>query len=206
MYSFIKDLKFCEEMTEYGFNGGITLVLVKDRLFHEGSNIGGIYQYFRNNIVIKGDIKKPTGNTNDRISINCDYRVNWVSIGGESCYYMIPVSQYKTMSEVSLNSINSEVKTQNNNVRIKSRRTNNPSISEVCSYIESVLNEAKSNGIKSVTMISGELHKEMDMKNAMPTVCNALRKVATKYPKTVISKPETVKGLNSSTIKVKFQW
>jgi hypothetical protein len=76
----------------------------------------------------------------------------------------------------------------------------------VCSYIESVLNEAKSNGIKSVTMISGELHKEMDMKNAMPTVCNALRKVATKYPKTVISKPETVKGLNSSTIKVKFQW
>lgn len=46
MYSFVKDIKFMEELKDRGFNKTATVTLVSDRSFYEGHNNEGIYKYF----------------------------------------------------------------------------------------------------------------------------------------------------------------
>ncbi len=202
MYSFIKDLKFCEQLNEYGFTGSISLVLVEDKLFYEGQLQSGIYQYFRNNSIINGNIYKPTGKKEKKTIINNKYRVEWVKSNNEKSYYLIslPVDENVIMETLVQDNIVKKVAVDKD---VK-RNTSNKTIDEVCRYIEILLNEAKELNKQSVTLVSGDLHKDLKMKNAMPTVCNAMRKIAHRYPNSIVRKPSTVKGQNSSTISIEY--
>lgn len=82
MYSFIKDIKFCEELKEKGFNSAFCVTLVQDKNFYEGKRTDGIYSYFRYNKAISGKIKKPTGTKNEEVKINNSYVIKW-----EECNY-----------------------------------------------------------------------------------------------------------------------
>jgi hypothetical protein len=42
-------------------------------------------------------------------------------------------------------------------------------------YIEELFKKAKENGEKEITLISGQLHKNLNLENRMPTVCDAMR-------------------------------
>lgn len=84
MFSFIKDIKFMEQVKKVnGFAKTYVLTLVDDRNFYEEGNRGkkDIYSYFRGNLEIPNgkDIEKPTGKKEDVkiIKLNNSYKVKW---------------------------------------------------------------------------------------------------------------------------------
>jgi len=88
MYSFVKDIRFMEDVK---YNAGakktFVITLVDDPNFYApNSTIGGIYNYFRGNNckgmnIIKKDqrIYKPTGKRKnvDYVEVNNDYQIQW---------------------------------------------------------------------------------------------------------------------------------
>jgi hypothetical protein len=86
MFSFIKDIKFMEEImkngAKVGFKTTYCLTLVKDKNFYSGKKLNDIYAYFRgeNPIPVQGKIQKPTGNNEERITINKNrkYAIHWL--------------------------------------------------------------------------------------------------------------------------------
>lgn len=50
MYSFVKDIKFMEELKDRGFNKAATFTLVSDRPFYEGRNNEGFISIFEKNM------------------------------------------------------------------------------------------------------------------------------------------------------------
>jgi len=86
MFSFIKDIKFCEELREKGFNSTFCITLVQDKNFYEGKRTDGIYSYFRNTNEISGIITKPTGAKNERIEIHNSYFITWEKCNSERFY------------------------------------------------------------------------------------------------------------------------
>ncbi len=91
MYSFVKDLKFMEELKEHGFTHTYSLVIVSDSLFYQGDKQTDIYKHFRKEQKIYGTIQKPTGQRNTSITINQTYPFEWISLAGRSKYYLIEV-------------------------------------------------------------------------------------------------------------------
>jgi len=83
MYSFIKDIKFLEQLKKNNFTQTFFIALVFDHNFYSGKKTTGIYQYFRTkDVPITGIISKPTGNNNDisKIEIEGKYNIDWVKI------------------------------------------------------------------------------------------------------------------------------
>lgn len=89
MFSFIKDIKFLEGLIDAGFSKCLSLVLVKDRLFYEGSKIDGIYKYFRGGETITGSFNNPTGRLKSSMEIIKKYKVEWKPLDEEYSYYII---------------------------------------------------------------------------------------------------------------------
>ena len=81
MYSFIKDIKFMEQLKESGFKKTycITVVDKESKPFYKGQKTDGIYQYFRDNKNITGKIYKPTGENKNihYIDIENNYDIKW---------------------------------------------------------------------------------------------------------------------------------
>lgn len=93
MYSFVKDIKFMEELKDRGFNKTAAVTHVSDRPFYEGRNNQGIYKYFREEYVVYGQIFKPTGplKGKDSITLKGRYGFSWRQIYDNSMYYVIEV-------------------------------------------------------------------------------------------------------------------
>lgn len=141
MYSFVKDIKFCEQLTQSGFDGAIAVTVVNDKLFYDGKIVDGIYKYFRQSVPISGLIEKPTGPNNESIVIDGSYNINWNDINGDSKYFCVSIP--KSPSKEILNQIN-EYKpiTYSKEPRIKNT-TNNMGIEGIRNYIRSVLEDGK---------------------------------------------------------------
>ena len=98
MYSFIKDIKFVEQLVDNGFDGGITLVIVDDRNFYSGNThplkpSNDVYEVFRNNRTLKGEIQQPTRARNNikRIKLRGSYDIKWKSINCVEKYFMTTI-------------------------------------------------------------------------------------------------------------------
>ncbi|MGB4984267.1 MAG: hypothetical protein WBO70_00655 [Erysipelotrichaceae bacterium] len=93
MYSFVRDIKFMEELKENGFTQTYAICLIRDKLFYEGKNTDGIYSFFRDEFVISGIIHKPTGNLKgkDFIKINGCYKIQWINCLSYHKYYLIKI-------------------------------------------------------------------------------------------------------------------
>jgi hypothetical protein len=93
MYSFVKDIKFMEELKENGFKKNALVTLVSDRPFYEGRNNDGIYKCFREEYKVYGDIFKPTGPNKGKefISIKGDYSFTWQDLNGSRKYFVIEI-------------------------------------------------------------------------------------------------------------------
>ena len=91
MYSFVKDIKFMEELKERGFNKTACVVLVSDRPFYEGKVNAGIYRYFRQEYKVYGNIYKPTGANKDSefIALSGRHEFEWQSLNEGSKFYVI---------------------------------------------------------------------------------------------------------------------
>ena len=91
MYSFVKDIKFMEELKENGFTKTAVVVLVSHKPFYEGKNNQGIYKYFRKDYQIYGKIDKPTGANKGKESIvlNGLYNFKWQQLKNNNNKYFI---------------------------------------------------------------------------------------------------------------------
>lgn len=88
MFSFVKDIKFMEELKAAGFDSTYCLTLVQDKNFYSGQKQDGIYAYFRGEDPVHGTIIKPTGKKEEQILINSFYNINWVACGNMK-YYVV---------------------------------------------------------------------------------------------------------------------
>ena len=73
---------------------------------------------------------------------------------------------------------------------------------EIRQYILQKLRTAQAMGEDSCTLVSGQIHKELGLKNKMPPVCNAMRQVMGHGD---IELPTTARSGLSSTIKIQYQ-
>ena len=88
MYSFVRDIKFMEQLKEAGFDGAYCVTLVQDMNFYSGNKVDGVYSYFRNGNTIHGTIIKPTGKKDESIDVHGEYQVEWKSINNWK-YYIV---------------------------------------------------------------------------------------------------------------------
>ena len=79
MFSFIKDIKFMEELKESGFNSTYCVTLVQDKNFYSGQKQDGVYAYFRGHELIHGEIIKPTGKKDEAVCVKGKYNIEWKS-------------------------------------------------------------------------------------------------------------------------------
>lgn len=79
MFSFCKDIAFIEELRGEGFDSAALIIFADDKLFYSGDS-SDIYGYFRNRKPLHGEIQKPTGNKDDKVSIRGQYKVEWKTI------------------------------------------------------------------------------------------------------------------------------
>ena len=88
MYSFIKDIRFMEELKLNGFDNTYCLTFVKDKNFYCGNKIDGIYAFFRAGKNISGKIEKPTGKDIQSITLTNAYQVSW-ELCNDMRYYIL---------------------------------------------------------------------------------------------------------------------
>ena len=80
MFDFFKDIVFLEQLIEAGFNESLAILYADDPLFYTGPQTSGIYEYFRLNKQIQGEIVKPTGKKDIRLNIRGTYLAGWTPI------------------------------------------------------------------------------------------------------------------------------
>lgn len=90
MYSFVKDIRFMEELKQNGFNNTYCLTVVDDKNFYSGKKMDGIYAFFRAGKMIGGTIDKPTGKDIQSITLSDEYKISWVPCN-DMQYYMLEI-------------------------------------------------------------------------------------------------------------------
>ena len=90
MYSFVKDIRFMEELKQNGFNNTYCLTVVDDKNFYSGKKIDGIYSFFRAGKIISGTIDKPTGKDIQSITLFDEYQISWKSCN-DMRYYILEI-------------------------------------------------------------------------------------------------------------------
>lgn len=90
MFSFVKDIKFMEELKVAGFDSTYCLTLVQDKNFYSGQKQDGIYAFFRGSESVNGVICKPTGKKDEQIILNGSYNINW-QVCENMKYYVINI-------------------------------------------------------------------------------------------------------------------
>lgn len=90
MFSFVKDIKFMEEMKEAGFRAAYCLTIVEDKNFYSGKKQDGIYAFFRGGERVHGLICKPTGKKDEQLTVNGSYDICW-RVCGNMKYYIVTV-------------------------------------------------------------------------------------------------------------------
>lgn len=94
MYEACRDLRFLEELTEIGFQGGIFGMHVNHRTFHQESRVAstGIYSHFRAGKPLQGTILPPTKHKNpkgpEEITLAGIYNVHWQSFRTDEYYWV----------------------------------------------------------------------------------------------------------------------
>jgi hypothetical protein len=90
MYSFIKDIKFMEQLKASGFKEAHAMILI-DKGFYMGNKKDGIYKYFRNQCTIEKEIHKPTGSNKkiESIKLEGTYKIQWQDYRNTEKYCII---------------------------------------------------------------------------------------------------------------------
>ena len=75
------------------------------------------------------------------------------------------------------------------------------STEDMRNYIQNLKNEAKASGLDKIILKSGDLHKDLNLKNAMPQICNAMRQSMNDDDVVLHTTPSG----NSSTIEIEYK-
>ena len=74
------------------------------------------------------------------------------------------------------------------------------STQQIKEFIETIKEKAKEEGKTSIALISGDIHKELNLKNMMPSVCNAMRQCMNAGDMVLHTTPSG----HSSTIEIEY--
>lgn len=117
------------------------------------------------------------------------------------------IHHYKPRLNISKNhdySDNEKRIKENHQTKVKTNSTNrngitgNPNIETIREYIKNQILSAKEKGYHELTLQSGNIHRELSLKNAMPSVCRAMRSVPITCKYFVIR--QSLSGLSSRLI------
>ena len=75
-----------------GFDATYCLTMVKDSKFYSGKRMDGIYAFFRGNAILCGEVKKPTGNSEEIIEVSRKHSINWEGNKNQLKYYIVDVN------------------------------------------------------------------------------------------------------------------
>ena len=78
--------------------------------------------------------------------------------------------------------------------------TNKISTDDIRKYIVELKIAAKQDGKKTITLKSGDIHKDLKLKSALPQVCNAMRQSMNEGDVVIHTTPSG----NSSTIEIQY--
>lgn len=77
---------------------------------------------------------------------------------------------------------------------IYKNKTKNPSIAEVRKFIQNEIKTARAQGKKELLIRSGDIHKRLNMSNAYPTVCSAMRTLEGECKYEIVEEPRKGNG------------
>ncbi len=79
-----------EQLKQARFSNAYFIAFADDRLFYEG-NADGIYGYFRGGVALTGVVQKPTGNQNESVTINGNYKLVWEPVSDSVKYLIVEI-------------------------------------------------------------------------------------------------------------------
>ena len=93
MYSFVKDIRFMEQLRQRGFVKTCCVTLVSDKPFYQGKLNDGIYRFFREEYSVYGEVFKPTGigKNEECITLFGRHDFIWNDFNGNRKYYIIEI-------------------------------------------------------------------------------------------------------------------
>ncbi len=91
MFSFIKDIKFLEQLKDsWKFEDTIFLVITGNKNFWQWqSKINKLYQSFRKTRLLSGEYEKPTWRKDYTIKLNNNYKIDWYDVYWTNLKYTI---------------------------------------------------------------------------------------------------------------------
>lgn len=84
---------------------------------------------------------------------------------------------------------------------IEEKEGSKMSTQQIREHIQEVKAKAKESGKTSIILVSGDIHKELELKNTMPSVCNAMKQCMEAGDVVLHTTPSG----NSSTIKIEYK-
>lgn len=96
MFSCCQDISFIESLRQAGFKSAYLIIFAEDPLYYSKGkyskgDVTGIYGYFRDQKLLSGIVKKPTGRKNKQVAIKGQYTIAWVNITPPLKYTIIEV-------------------------------------------------------------------------------------------------------------------
>jgi len=92
MFKACKDVRFLEQLVNFGFSNSYFMMFTYDHLFYEGGrNHSEIYKVFRDEKIIKGRIRKPTGEKDEILNFEGEYKINWHGLDRKLKCFIIEV-------------------------------------------------------------------------------------------------------------------
>ena len=93
MFSACKDINFLEQLVKYGFTSCYFIMFANDHLFYIDQGNEGIYKIFRKDKLIRGEIRKPTGEKEEVLHLNGEYKIEWQTLNENLKYFIIDVKK-----------------------------------------------------------------------------------------------------------------
>ncbi len=92
MFHFCQDIKFLEQLKESGFTDNFFLALTPHNSFwNDDGKKGTIYEKFRKEKELYGEIKNQIGVSTEKVNLNGRYRINWLSVNDKVRFFVMRV-------------------------------------------------------------------------------------------------------------------
>ncbi len=91
MFSACNDVRFLEQLVESGFGNCYFMMFADDHLFYIDKGDSGIYKMCRNEKVMRGKIRKPTGKKDEVLTLQREYKIEWQALRDGLRYFLIEV-------------------------------------------------------------------------------------------------------------------
>lgn len=92
MFHFCQDVKFLEQLKESGFTDNFFLAITtQSNFWSDQGREGTIYEKFRKEKELYGEIKNQIGDSIEKVTLNGRYKINWLTINDTMRYFVMRI-------------------------------------------------------------------------------------------------------------------